>query len=127
MGEKNQIVESLKRAGSSAFDVVKQAGSSLKDAAESTRQSEAYAEAKEDLQGAYNEVREGISKAYHSARGRDESAADGSAAEGKRKDKPASAHASTPGAAYGASSEEDIVEGEVISTDEDGGAAQPPR
>ncbi|MCZ9295783.1 CGLAU_01105 family protein [Corynebacterium yonathiae] len=142
MSDNKKIFDSLKDAGSAAFDVVKdfggrlqeeraqyahgaeanspygasdkdglvdkatttakELGASLKKAADGTRESAAFDAAKGKFSTAYNETREGVMDAYNSAQAR-------------RAEKK---NAARPGQDSAPSQGDNIIDGEVIETDD---------
>ena len=85
-----------------ATTTAKEFGASLKKAADGTRESASFADAKGKFTTAYNETREGVMDAYNSAQAR-------------RAEKK---NASRPGQNSAPSQGDNIIDGEVIDTDD---------
>ncbi|MDK8679734.1 CGLAU_01105 family protein [Corynebacterium accolens] len=136
MTEKKKLFDSLKEAGASALNTAKdfggrlqeerenqgaqvsqgdkdgmldkatttakQWGASIKKAAEETRESEAFSEAKDKFADAYQETREGVKDAYGYAQER----------VNEKKNAPRNGNSAT------ADKDDNIIDGEVIDTDE---------
>lgn len=136
MTEKKKLFDSLKEAGASALNTAKdfggrlqeerenqgaqgpqgendgmldkatttakQWGASIKKAAEETRDSEAFSEAKDKFADAYQETREGVKDAYDYAQER----------VNEKKNAPKNGNSAA------ADKDDNIIDGEVIDTDE---------
>ena len=85
-----------------ATTTAKQWGASIKKAAEETRDSEAFSEAKDKFADAYQETREGVKDAYDYAQER----------VNEKKNAPKNGNSAA------AESDDNIIDGEVIDTDE---------
>lgn len=85
-----------------ATTTAKQWGASIKKAAEETRDSEAFSEAKDKFADAYKETREGVKDAYDYAQER----------VNEKKNAPKNGNSAA------ADKDDNIIDGEVIDTDE---------